>query len=209
VWPMMLDMDSPKLDVNESDLMRRTADGDVQAFDALYRRHRAQVLAVALRTTGRRVAAEEVTQDVFLGLWRAARSYDPSRGTLKSWLLSTTRNRSIDWLRREGRHDRNLELNDTMIGRLESTGRTDLELIRREQTREVRLILSGLPPKQRQVIGLAYLAELSNTEIASTMGIPLGTVKSRQRHALSRMRAELRPGGSSNNRSAHHMASLQ
>jgi RNA polymerase sigma factor (sigma-70 family) len=179
--------DVPIKALDDDDLVLRTANGDVRAFEALYVRHRVQVLRVAMRVTGRPRAAEEVMQDAFLGLWRHAHIYDPGRGTLKAWLMTAARNRSIDWLRRESRHDRDLEIDDTVIEWLEAGDCTEDEIARREQSREAHKLLAVLPAEQRQVIELAYFGQLTQTEIATSVGIPLGTVKGRQRLALTKM----------------------
>ncbi len=175
-------------------LILRTGAGDVQAFEALYSRHSALVFSTALRITGRRRAAEEATQDAFLGLWRTARNYDATRGTLKAWLLSAVRNRSIDWLRREARHTRSIEISEAIVDGLEAADRTEEQAVRQEEARATRRLLDDLPAEQRQVIELAYFGELTQVEIAETVGIPLGTVKGRQRLALKRMHTQIHAG---------------
>jgi RNA polymerase sigma-70 factor (ECF subfamily) len=105
--------------------------------------------------------------------------------------LSVVRNRSIDWLRREARHDRDLEIEDARVGRLEAAERTDEQVAAREESRQARQLLAGLPTEQRQVIDLSYFKGLTDTEIAEKVGIPLGTVKGRQRLALTKMHRKL------------------
>ncbi len=173
--------------LEDNDLVLRAADGDVQAFEAIYNRYSSQAFGVAIRVTGCRRAAEEATQDAFVGVWRAARTYDTSRGTLKSWILSMARNRSIDCLRRAARHDRDVELDDARVGRLEAAERTEDQVASREESRHTRQLLLCLPKNQRQVIELAYFDGLTQTEIAEHVGAPLGTVKGRQRLALTKM----------------------
>jgi RNA polymerase sigma-70 factor (ECF subfamily) len=180
--------------LEDCDLVVRTAQGDVQAFEAIYDRYSTQAFSLAMRVTGRRRAAEEATQDAFLTLWRVAGGHDTSRGTLKTWLLSIVRNRSIDWLRREARHDRDIEIDDVRVERLEAADRTDEQVVTGEESRHTRQLLVGLPSEQRQVIELAFFSGLSHTEIAAKVGIPLGTVKGRQRLALTRMHRELTSG---------------
>jgi RNA polymerase sigma-70 factor (ECF subfamily) len=177
--------------LEDRDLVARVVDGDVRAFEAIYDRYSAQVFGVAMAVTGRRRAAEEATQDAFLSLWRTADRYNTDRGTLKTWLLAMVRNRSIDWLRREARHDRGLEIDDALLGRLEAAERTDEQVAAREESRHARQLLISLPTKQRQVIELAYFKGLTHTEIAAEVGIPLGTVKGRQRLALAKMHEKL------------------
>jgi RNA polymerase sigma-70 factor (ECF subfamily) len=177
--------------LEDRDLMVRVVGGEISAFEAIYDRHSAQVFALAMRVTGRQRAAEEATQDVFLGLWRRAAGYDPDRGTLRTWLLAMVRNRSIDWLRREARYDRVVEIDDVLAERLEAAERTDLEVVTREESRHARQLLLGLPAEQRQVIELAYFRGLTHTEIAVRLDIPLGTVKGRQRLGLAKLRQKL------------------
>ena len=173
--------------LEDHDLVLRVARGDVRAFEAIYDRHSAQVFGLAMRVTGRRRAAEEATQDAFLGVWRAARSYDTSRGTFKTWLLSMVRNRSIDCLRREARHDRDVEIDDALVAQLE-------QVADREESFHARQLLVSLPDDQRGVIELAYFKGLTQTEISEKVGIPLGTVKGRQRLALTKLHRKLTSG---------------
>lgn len=173
--------------MEDRELVIRVVDGDARAFEALYDRHSAQVFGFAMRITGRRRAAEEATQDAFLSLWRAADRWDGQRGTLTTWLLAMVRHRSIDWLRREARHDRDLEIDDDAVGRLEAAERTEEQVGAHEDARLARGLLTCLPLEQRQVIELAYFKGLTQTEIAVKVGIPLGTVKGRQRLALTKM----------------------
>ena len=185
-------MQTPRLTkLEDHDLVLRAADGDVRAFEAIYDRYSAQAFGVAMRVTGCRSAAEEATQDAFVGVWRAAHRYDASRGTLKTWILSMTRNRSIDCLRRAARHDRDVELDEVRVRRLEAAERTEEQVAEREESRHTRQLLLCLPTNQRQVIELAYFQGLTQTEIAEHVGAPLGTVKGRQRLALTRLHQKL------------------
>lgn len=177
--------------LEDRDLMVLVAGGDAPAFEAIYDRHSDRVYALALRVTGRRRAAEEAVQDVFLELWRRASSYDPDRAALRTWLLAMVRNRSIDWLRREARHDRSLPIDNALVERLEAADRIDLEVVAREESHDARRLLLDLPAEQQQVIELAYFKGLTQTEIALRLSIPLGTVKGRHRLGLTKMRRAL------------------
>jgi RNA polymerase sigma-70 factor, ECF subfamily len=177
--------------LDDRDLVLRVVDGDVRAFEAIYDRHSAQVLRFALRLTGTQRGAEEVAQDVFLSFWRSAARYDTTRGALKTWLLAIVRNRSVDWLRREARHGGGLEIDDPQVQQLEAGERTEQQVADREQSAHVRQLLMGLPSEQREVIELSYFGELTHTEIASEVDIPLGTVKGRQRLGLMRLHRAL------------------
>lgn len=173
------------------ELVSRVVEGDVRAFEAIYDLYSTQVFGLALRITGRRRAAEEATQDAFLGLWRTAGSYDRNRGALKTWLFAMVRNRSIDWLRREARHDRDLEIDDARVARLQAAERTEEQVATREESHHTRRLLTSLSSEQRQVIELAYFNGLTQPEIAAKVGIPLGTVKGRQRLALAKLHRSL------------------
>jgi RNA polymerase sigma-70 factor (ECF subfamily) len=171
----------------DNELMLRVAEGDTSAFDAIYRRHQTRAFLQAMRITGRPSVAEEVTQDAFLGLWNSASCFDPNRGSLTTWLLSLVRNRGIDSIRRRARHDRVLEIDDAIADRLEAAERTDEQVVKRDQSRQMRELLTELPDDQREVIQLSYFTGLSQTEIAKEIDIPLGTVKGRQRLALTKL----------------------
>ena len=180
--------------LEDRDLVNKVVDGDVHAFEEIYDRYNGQVFALALRVTGQPRAAEEATQDAFLSLWRTSRSYDVNRGTLRAWLLSVVRNRSIDWLRSEARTVPTLEIDGALVEQLEAQERTDELVVTREESRLARQLLVSLPSEQRQVIELAFFKELTQLEIATTVGVPLGTVKGRQRLALRRLRRKLAGG---------------
>ncbi|MFZ0041750.1 MAG: sigma-70 family RNA polymerase sigma factor, partial [Solirubrobacteraceae bacterium] len=168
--------------------MARVAAGDTGAFEVVYDRYCEPAFSLAMYITGRRRAAEEATQDAFVSLWRSARRFDAERGSLKTWLLSTVRNRSIDWLRREARHDRDSAIDEALIKRLKAPDRTDGEILAQEESREAREALVSLPVEQRQVIELAFFKGLTQGEIARRVGVPLGTVKGRQRLGLAKLR---------------------
>jgi RNA polymerase sigma-70 factor (ECF subfamily) len=182
-------MPSPHFNRLDDDLMARVLDGDVRAFEAIYDRHCSQVLTLAMRVTGRRSTAEEATQDAFLTLWRGPRHFDPSRGTLKTWLLTIVRNRSIDLLRSGARHAGHVEFDQILADRLEVATPADQHVDDlAEQYREARDMLASLPREQLQVIELAFFEGLTHPQIAAQVGIPLGTVKGRQRLALTKLR---------------------
>jgi RNA polymerase sigma-70 factor (ECF subfamily) len=176
---------------HDHDLVLRVADGDVPAFEALYDHYSARAFSLAMRITGRRDGAEEVTQDAFLALWRTAPRYDPDRGSLSAWLLSMVRYRGIDWRRRAARHDGGVEIDQALAGQLDAGERTEEQVADRDECLRARQLLGCLPRAQRQVIELAYFKGLTQTEIATRAGIPLGTVKGRQRLALTKMREAL------------------
>jgi RNA polymerase sigma-70 factor (ECF subfamily) len=171
-----------------ADLIVRCARGDEAALASLYDLTAAQVNGLALRILGDRDTAEEITGDVFLQAWRSAASYDASRGSPIAWLLTITRSRAIDRLRAtatDRRQTAPLELGlkapATGPGPEEASS-----LVQR--SRFVRAAMARLSRDQREAIELAFFAGLSHNEIADVLGIPLGTIKTRIRLGMGRMR---------------------
>jgi len=174
--------------------MNGLAAGDLKALERLYDRYSALVFSVSLRVLHDRQLAEDVVQEVFLRLWRQPASYDPQRGRFISWLMSVTRNRALDEQRRVSRRLRVEDQEEEPGRELQSHDRSDdpqLELILQEQRRAVREAMTRLPPAQRRVIELAYFSGLTQVEIAEQTGDPLGTVKTRVRLAMQKLREAL------------------
>jgi RNA polymerase sigma-70 factor (ECF subfamily) len=176
---------------DDAELMRRVSSGDADAFEAIYDRHSAQVFGLALWITRNRRAAEEATQEAFLTAWRTASRFDARRGAVATWLLAIARNRSIDALRREQRHDRRAVQEDGQAERLPAADDTEAQALAHDEAGRLRRLLLELPEEQRQVIELSYFKGLSQTEIAACVKVPLGTVKGRQRLALTRLHRAL------------------
>ena len=172
--------------LSDEELLARARDGDSRAFDEVYRRVRPAALAVATQICGR-AAAEDAVQSGFLSAWTAVGRFRPERGNARSWLLSITRNRAIDVLREQRRRGPVAELEFEP----EDPERTEALVARKEMSRDVRRALHGLPADQREVLELAYYSELSQAEIASTLRVPLGTVKGRARLGLRKLPGEL------------------
>lgn len=174
--------------------MAELGEGRVEALERLYDRYSSLVFSVALRVLTDRPLAEDVTQEVFLRLWRRPWSYDPERGRFRSWLMSVTRNRSIDERRRVVRRLRLEEREDDRRPDPPATGRfydPQLETVLAEERRAVREAMTRLPPAQREVIELAYFGGLTQVEIAARTGEPLGTVKTRVRLGIQKLRIAL------------------
>lgn len=173
---------------DDNELVAKVAKGDERAFLALYDRHSNHVYALALRILHDPMLAEEVTQDAFLKLWSRARLYLAGRGTLLVWLLTITRHTAFDRLRLEGRrpalsdgHDpeelwQNIPEHETF---------TD-----EARWRSLYFAVQSLSSEHRQVLELAYYQGMSQSEIAETLGWPLGTVKTRLRAAMEHLRHE-------------------
>jgi RNA polymerase sigma-70 factor, ECF subfamily len=178
-------------DSSDAELLALADAGSPDAFEIVYDRHCTVALALAHRICGERAAAEDVTQEAFLALWRARERYDPSRGEVRSWLLQIVRNSALDRLRRTAVHERRRASSDGIEELLEARERTDDEVLERAQAGEVRDALEKLPGEQRQVIELSYFDGLTHTEIATRLGQPVGTIKSRMRLGLLKLRAQL------------------
>ena len=173
----------------DEELMGRVAGGDARAFEAIYDRHHRQAFSFARRIMGPGGDAEEATQEAFISLWRGAASFNPERASLRTWLFTLVRHRSIDSLRRRGTHTALLqEVSQDAVERIEAPERTDDQVLAIHDHDRARRLVAQLPPEQREVIDLAYFAGHTQTEIATEVGIPLGTVKGRARLALSKLR---------------------
>jgi RNA polymerase sigma-70 factor (ECF subfamily) len=178
-------------DLADEEVMQLVQRGDPQAFELLYDRHGGAAYSLAYRIVGKQAAAEDVVQEALLSIWRSRRRYDPTRGSVRTWILGIVHNRAIDGLRRSSVHDRRRETLDVVEERFEASERTDVEVARREEARSVRGALETLPTEQRQTIELAYFGGFTQNQIAELMDEPVGTVKGRMRLGLEKMRREL------------------
>jgi RNA polymerase sigma-70 factor, ECF subfamily len=170
------------------ELIARIARGDRDAFARFYDGHAGTVLGLARRILRDESAAEEVLQEVFWQVWKDAAQYDPSRGSPEAWLVMRAKTRSIDRLRSMRRRERTFvaPLDETRARSEPRAG--DDPGIRAEERGLVRTALGQLPEAQRRVIELAFFEGLTQAEIASHLGEPLGTVKTRDRMGLERLR---------------------
>ncbi len=165
--------------------------GHAAAFEVIYDRHAGVAFSLAYRMCGQRALAEETVQEGFLALWRSGSRYDPSRGSVRGWILRIVHNRAIDALRRGAVHESTRIDEEGIAERLVAPERTDLEFVRRDEAREIRDALEGLPDEQSRVIELAYFGGLTHVEIASMLDVPVGTIKGRMRLGLAKMRMAL------------------
>lgn len=175
-------------ELGDEELMRLVAGGDARAFELIYERHATVAFSLAYRICGVRTSAEEVTQEAFLAIWRSGARYDRGRGSVRTWLLGIVHNRAIDHLRRGTVHERRRAVDSEAAEALEAPERTEVEAARRDEARAVRTLLYELPDQQRRVIELAYFGGFTQEKIAQMLELPLGTVKSRIRLGLDRMR---------------------
>ncbi len=175
----------------DEDLMQFVRQGEAAAFEIIYERHCNAAFSLAYRMTGKRSIAEDVVQEAFLSLWRSGARYDRTRGSVRTWTLGIVHNRAIDALRRGIVHDRRRASDEGIEERFEATENTEVEVARRDESREIRAAMSGLPREQSQVIELAYFGGFTHTEIASMLNAPIGTIKGRMRLGLAKMRLVL------------------
>jgi len=174
------------------ELVRSVAAGDQLALHALYERTHRLVFTLAVRITGSRETAEEVTLDVFHDVWRRASRYDPANGTVLGWIMNQARSRAIDRLRFEQRQKRSEpEACDEIVAPEPAISQDMVEL--KQQASALRAALAVLTPDERQVIEAAFFSELTHAEAAVRLNQPLGTVKTRIRSGLHKLRQALDP----------------
>ncbi len=172
----------------DEELMQLVGEDDSAAFAIVYERHTEAACSLAYRMCGKQAVAEDVVQEAFLSLWCSAASYDPLRGSVRTWVLGIVHHRAIDALRRGVVQDRGQVSDEGIEERLEAAERTEQEVDRRDEAREVRAALECLPPEQSRVIELAYYGGLTHSEIAAMLDTPVGTIKGRMRLGLQKMR---------------------
>jgi RNA polymerase sigma-70 factor, ECF subfamily len=165
----------------DGELITRSADGDRDAFEVLYRRYSRPVFGLALRRLGDRGRAEDAVQETFASIWRAARSYKPERGPGAPWLYAVARNAITD--RGRARAEPPTEVPEQASSDPDPAERAEASWT----AWRVHRALEGLSPNERTVIELAYWSGLSQSEIAEFLNTPLGTVKTRTRAALNRL----------------------
>ena len=197
---------------DDAEVVLRMAAGSEAALEIIYDRYASAIFAAAYRLTSDRGTAEEVVQETFLALWNRAETFDPAAGSLPAWLHTIARNRAIDRLRAAGRRPSLVALSSAAgmdedptqaLERLVLSGsviagaatpagpEAAYEAVGRSEA--IQAVLAEIPEVERTVILLAYQSELSQAEIADRLGWPLGTVKTRTRRALLRLRESLGP----------------
>jgi RNA polymerase sigma-70 factor (ECF subfamily) len=165
----------------DGELIQRIGTGDRGAFELLYRRYARPVLGLALRRLGDRGRAEDAVQETFAAIWRSARSYKPERGAGAPWLYAVARNAIAD--RGRARVEPPTEVPETVSSDPGPDERAETGWV----AWRVHRAFEELPPTEREVLELAYWGELSQSEIAAFLQIPLGTVKTRTRSGLARL----------------------
>jgi RNA polymerase sigma-70 factor (ECF subfamily) len=179
----------------DEELMPLIGEKDPEAFEVFYDRHGGVAYSLAYRIVGEKAAAEDVTQEAFISIWRSGARFDRARGSVRSWMLSIVRNRAIDALRsRAGKAPKLTFDDDAALEQRPAEELTEEEAMKHETAGEIRDALGTLPGEQSKVIELAYFGGFSQSEIARMLGVPLGTVKGRMRLGLEKIRAELAEG---------------
>ncbi len=182
----------PAVEPSDDVLMRRASAGDADAFAVIYDRHASAALGVARRIVRHDGAAEDVVQEAFLALWRSS-SYRPAKGSVRAFLLRIVHNAAVDLLRREasrgaGRHV------DEALAHLVADDDVLPHVERTDAARRVNDALATLPESQQRSLRLAYFGGLTHVEIARVIDVPVGTVKSRLRLGLEKLRGQVDPG---------------
>ena len=155
----------------------------------LYDRFRAPAYSLARRIIGDGVLAEDVLQEVFLSIWRSPAGFDASRGALSTWVMSMVHHKAVDAVRREqSQRDRQARAQLDLDSAVPTTADVGDAVCDRAVAQRVRTALAGLPPAQREALGLAYFSGYTQSEIASLTGTPLGTVKTRMRAGMGQLR---------------------
>ncbi|GAB4214656.1 MAG: sigma-70 family RNA polymerase sigma factor [Synechococcales cyanobacterium] len=181
--------------MDERALVRRLALQDQDALSILYDRYARILLGLAYRILGSLEEAEEVVLDVFTQVWRTAHRYDSQRGRVDVWLFMVTRSRALDRLRALQRSARSIPASQQVWHLQNGSPSPDEALLLTERRSLIHQALHTIPPEQRHVLELAYFQGLSQSEIATRTGIPLGTVKKRTRLGLEKLRVSLQAGG--------------
>jgi RNA polymerase sigma-70 factor (ECF subfamily) len=180
-------------DERDRELIARIARGDRDSFRRLFGRYAPSAMGLARRVVRQAHLAEETVQEAFLSVWKNPGGYDPSRGTVRAWLMSVVHHRAVDAVRREEAQRRRAEeiVSLVDVAPEDPAAQVVEELGLPQERAAVREALEDLPPEQREVIELMYFSGMSQTQIAERLGLPLGTVKSRTLLGMRRLRAAL------------------
>lgn len=174
-----------------ADLVRSIALGRQTAFAGLYDETSPLVFGLAVKMLGNSADAEEVAADVFAQVWRTAASFDTARGSVSSWLIMLTRSRAIDKIRSRTERRRREQEMEAHFEAVDPGMSQETAAALNDQRRKVRLALADLPADQRRLIEMAFFSGLSHAELAEETGVPLGTVKTRIRLGMMKLRESL------------------
>src|ERR1700712_1815393 len=166
----------------DEELMPLIGEKDPEAFEVFYDRHGGGAYSLAYRIVREKAAAEDVTQEAFISIWKSGARFDRARGSVRSWMLSIVRNRAIDVLRSSAGKAPKLTFDDdSVLEQRPAEELTEEEAMRRETASEIRGAINTLPGEQAKVIELAYFGGFSQSEISRMLGVPLGTLRGRTR----------------------------
>jgi RNA polymerase sigma-70 factor, ECF subfamily len=181
-------MDYSRFD--DTTLLRLMARSNPEALSELYDRYNRLIYGLSLQATGEQASAEEVTQDTFLRAWENAGAYQSEKGKVSTWLASIARNRSIDLLRRKQarRENSQVSLDELPAFALTDDENVEKKVDRLSIQRRVRQVLAQLPADQRETLALAYFRGMTHEQIAKALDQPLGTVKTRIRLGMQKLR---------------------
>lgn len=175
----------------DEDVLVALREGHVNALDVLYDRYAKQVYSLAYKILGNSEEAEDITQEIFLTLWKKD-AYQTTRGSLKAFLVTLTRSRSIDKLRSQGTRHRFLQRWQRLSESEQEITSPPLDTLSlSEESRLLHQALADLSDSERKILEIAYYEEASQAEIAKRLNLPLGTVKSRSRQGLNKLRQRL------------------
>lgn len=175
----------------DDELVRRMAGGEVEALDILYDRYARAVYAFAVRIVGDGLLAEEVLQEAFVRAWQQAERFELARGSFASWLLSITHNLAIDEVRKRQRRPQratSVDIADLLQGEVDTSVDVEEAAEAAELRSRIQTAMATLPDAQRRVIELAYFDGLTQREIADFLDEPLGTIKTRMRLGMHKLR---------------------
>lgn len=175
----------------EAELVRQVGNGDAEALATLYRRYSGMLAGLAHRILGDGADAEEILQEAFVQVWKQASRYDARRSSVSTWLVLITRSRAIDRLRSRRVVQRTVASAQKETLDLHTSPEGARDVLNAERRDRLRSELGRLPAEQRQVLEMAFYEGMTQSEIASRAGIPLGTVKTRTLLAMKKLRAAL------------------
>lgn len=187
---------APPVETSDAELVHRVSLGDTAALEALYNRYARVVYSFAMRIVSDPMLAEEILQEVFVRTWRQADRFQRSRGNFGSWLLSITHNLAIDEIRKRQRRPQksdSVDVSDALFGLVDEATNVEEAAQASALRMRIKTALLTLPEAQRDAIELAFFSGMSQREISAHLDIPLGTIKTRMRLGLKKLRLELEP----------------
>jgi RNA polymerase sigma-70 factor (family 1) len=177
--------------IDEVSLISRIAGQDQAALSLLYDRYSRVIYTIAYRIIGSAEESEEIVLDVFTQVWRIAKTYAPQKSRVDTWLFMLTRSRALDRIRSRTRRHKAIAASEEALHLHSQTASPEEDVLVQERRTHVKTALEQLPTEQRLVLEMAYFKGLSHTQIAIATGISLGTIKTRIRLGLKKLRAAL------------------